>query len=161
MTRDPFEDRVPGSPLPPELSASAYFPIRSGDRQATVAAVPLRSPGMASAIVAALDRLEDVIDQEDRALAGRERPDFSDLNRRKSQCLLELTRLGRTLPPGAQPALRDRAARLRGKLLDNHRTLGLHIAAVKDIADLMVRALNEAESDGTYGKVRAPRDAKP
>ncbi len=160
MTRDTFEDRVPGTPLPPELSQSAYFPSRAVAPRAATAA-PLRSPAMANAIEAALDRLEGIIDEEDNALGGRQHIDFADLNRRKSQSLLELTRLGRSLPLGAQPELRERVAGMRTKLLANHRTLGLHIAAVKDIADLMVRALHEAESDGTYGKMRTGAPSRP
>ena len=109
------------------------------------------------AVQEAINRLEEIIDIENAALADGATVDFNDLNRRKSQSLLELTRLSRMLPVGAPPGLRQAITRLRDKLIHNHRTLGLHVAAVKDIAELMVNAMAAAESDGTYGALRSPR----
>jgi hypothetical protein len=156
MTRDPFEQRVPPSPQAPELGLTGYLPAST--QQRSVMPPPGAVPPTASALQSALDRLEDLIDQENQALKNNDRIDFADINRRKSQSLLELTRLGRSLPPGRTPALRDRLAVLRGKLGENHRALGLHLAAVREISDIMVGALNEAVSDGTYGKTRPRRE---
>jgi hypothetical protein len=62
---------------------------------------------------------------------------------------------------GGDPELTARLARLRDKLVANHRLLGLHLTAVREIADLMVGVLNEAESDGTYGLGRARQGMRP
>lgn len=71
--------------------------------------------------------------------------------RRKSHSLLELTRRSRALPPdGGDIVLRERLDVLRDKLVQNQGILGLHVAAVREIADLMADVLGEADSDGTY-----------
>jgi hypothetical protein len=158
LSRDPFEQRVQGSAPPPELSPlSALLPKLDGGAPAVA---PKPTPPAVTAIREALARLEETIDIENGGLGGGAGADFTDLNRRKSQSLLELTRLSRILPPGGPPALRENVARLRDKLIHNHRTLSLHLAAVKDIAELMVGALSAAESDGTYGTVPPRRDAR-
>ena len=71
--------------------------------------------------------------------------------------LLELTRLARALPARKRRRARRAARALREKLAHNQRTLGLHVNAVREIADLMVSVLGEAESDGTYGMVQPRR----
>jgi hypothetical protein len=139
-------------PVAPEISLGDYLPTSARTRPADAApAAPAASP---SALTAALDRLEQTIDEENAALAANLSLDLQDVNRRKSHSLLELTRLARIVSAG--PAGNDTPAgaqvvRLREKLAGNLRLLALHTAAVREIADLMVGILGEAESDGTYG----------
>lgn len=157
MNRDPH----PPNPLPeiaPELSLAGYLPAGGQLRQS--GPPPPAAPAPPAAIAGALQRLEELIDRENNALAAHEALDFADLNRRKSQSLLEVTRLGRALPPGSAAALGKQLRRLRDKLTDNHRTLGLHVNAVREVADLIVRSLTEAESDGTYGMARRGKPAR-
>ena len=104
-----------------------------------------------------MGRLEDIIDQESTAIETHQPADFLDINRRKSHSLLELTRLTRQLPAGGEPRLKDRLVNLRAKLDRNYSVVGLHLRAVREIADLMVDALSEAESDGTYGMAQPRR----
>jgi hypothetical protein len=157
MSHDPFEQRTPPRPSAlPELTATGYLPPRTDQRRGSAAAAA--PPPTTAVLMGALDRLDDLIDQENAALAGQTRQDFADLNRRKSQSLLELTRLGRALPLGASPAVGDRIAKLRDKLAENQRALGLHLSAVREIADLLVGTLSAAQSDGTYGAVHPRRD---
>jgi hypothetical protein len=159
MTRDPFEQRTPPRQgALPELAATGYLPPRGDQVKAPSLAAAPPPPPTSAVLMGALDRLDDLIDQENAALAGENRPDFADLNRRKSQSLLELTRLGRALPLGASGAIRDRIANLRDKLADNQRALGLHLSAVREISDLLVGTLSAAQSDGTYGAVHARRE---
>jgi hypothetical protein len=153
MARDPYEQRVPGSRVPPELALSSYLPNVAVPPSPPRATPPIAAGAVAPALEAAFDRLEELIDQENDALIARGRPDFADINRRKSQSLLELTRLGRAIPQGPSAAFHERVMRLRDKLLANQRTLSLHLSAVREIAAIMVGALAEAESDGTYGKL--------
>jgi hypothetical protein len=154
MDRDSYPRHTPPA-VAPELSLAGYLPSASRPRPASAA--PAAPP---AAISGALDRLEELIDRENLALATHEPLDYADLNRRKSQSLLEITRLGRTLPSGAASTLGAQLTRLRDKLTDNHRALGLHVGAVREIADLMVRSLTEAESDGTYGMARRGKPAR-
>ena len=90
------------------------------------------------------------IDEENAALAARKPVDLPEINKRKSHSLLELTRRARALPPGSDVVLRNRLDSLRDKLVQNRDILGLHVAAVREISDLMANVLGEAESDGTY-----------
>jgi hypothetical protein len=142
---------TPTASASPELSLTGYLPGRPQPRPQP------GSPPPPAAIAGALDRLEELIERENSALAAREAIDYADLNRRKSQSLLEVTRLSRTLPPGGTKTLGDQLARIRDKLADNHRFLTLHMTAVREIADLIVQSLAEAESDGTYGMTRTSR----
>jgi hypothetical protein len=135
----------------PELDVASYLPRR----QAVNRPKPQPAGGAAAALSAALDRLESVIAAESEALVNRMPLDHADINRQKSQSLLEITRLARALPPLPDAALRERLAMLRERLAANHRLLGLHVEAVREVSDLMVGILNDAESDGTYGQHHA------
>lgn len=103
-----------------------------------------------AAAAGSLDRLEEVIDLESAALRAHRAIDLDDVVRRKSCTLLELTRVARVLPADSGAALKARVARLRAKLDENHALLRTHLAAMREIADLLSGALREAESDGTY-----------
>ena len=115
--------------------------------------------GVAGAFRAALDRLENLVAAENEALEARIPVRFAETNRQKSQSLLEVTRLSRSLPPGQQAHLQSRLGPLRDLLARNHRLLGFHLAAVREVSDLMVGVLNNAESDGTYGQHPTRRGA--
>jgi flagellar biosynthesis/type III secretory pathway chaperone len=118
------------------------------------------APGgtLRDSLVHSLDRLEQVVDQETQALTEHREIDLQEVNRRKSRALLELTRIARAVQAsGADPALSDRVARLHGKLVRNQELLRVHLAAVREIADLLAGVISEAESDGTYSTRMAAR----
>ncbi len=140
----------------PELDVGSYLPTH---RRPQRPEAPPATPAV-SAIAAALDRLEVLVEQETSAFEKRETVDLDEINRRKSHSLLEITRLARSLPLTGDPALSVRLTRLRDRLVANHRLLGLHLAAVREIADLMVGVLSEAESDGTYDMADARRGVR-
>lgn len=105
----------------------------------------------ARAAMALLDRLEALLDGETGGLRGASVAELKDVNRRKSQALLELTRASRALEGEARdPELAQRIASLRGALDRNQATLGVHIAAVREIAAIIADAIRAHESDGTY-----------
>lgn len=139
----------------PELDISGYLPARGpAPKPAPAASNP------AGALAAALDRLDRVIEAETHALEANAPIDLAETNRQKSQGLLEITRLSRGLPPGGDPAVTARLGALRERLAENQRLLGFHLAAVREVSDLMVGVLNEAESDGTYDPRRMRRDGR-
>lgn len=148
IKRDPGLPRFAREPHP-EMSLAGYLPV-GPERRETPRPQPLPSAPM-TAFAAALDRLEETIDMETDALIAHRAADMEDINNRKSRSLLELTRLARALPRETGVALRDRLARLQGKLSRNQAVLKLNLEAVREIADLLLGALGEAESDGTYG----------
>jgi hypothetical protein len=133
----------------PEESLGDYLPIAANQRRPE----PSRSPPPAAfaAFAGALDRLEEIIDQETSTLEAHKPTDLPDFNRRKSCSLLELMRITRALPAAGDVGLRARLQRLRKKLERNQSVLKLHLDAVREIGDLLVGALGEADSDGTYG----------
>jgi hypothetical protein len=121
--------------------------------------VPAAQPGRvgllpsanASTLLAAIERLERTVELETAELRGNRVVDLRDFNQRKSQGLLELTRLTRGLGPGALDGEAKAAlARLRGKLDANLALLRLHLAAAQEVATLISRVIRDAESDGTY-----------
>ena len=157
MSKTPFPQRFNPPPVSPELSLGDYMP---GARRS----VPPEEKRIAvseviTAIEDAIERLELTIDEENAALETHAPADLPEINRRKSHSLLELTRRARVLPPGSDMVLRHRLDTLRDKLVQNHSILGLHVAAVREIADLMANVLGESESDGTYDMARSRRSA--
>lgn len=120
----------------------------------TPAPLPETPPAASLAARAAMgliDRLESLLDDETAGLRGASIADMKDINRRKSQALLELTRASRALAGEARdPELGERIAALRGALDRNQSALGVHIAAVREIASIIADAIRAHESDGTY-----------
>lgn len=110
-----------------------------------------KGTAMLSLVENAIERLEEVVEQETAALKARAGIDLRAFNDRKSQGLLELTRAMRHIEGAApEPALLTRLARLRAKLEDNSAVLKLHLDAVREISDAMADAMRDAEHDGTY-----------
>jgi hypothetical protein len=110
---------------------------------------------MIDAFANAVNRIERLLDQEATLLVRYEIGALRELNIKKSQGLLELSR--------AMQALHgvDRAswgfdptallAHLREKLEANRRMLDRHLKAAREVALVIARAIEEHESDGTYG----------
>ncbi len=139
----------------PELDIGSYLP----NRVAAPRPQPRSTPAAVAAMHAALARLEETVSVEIAALVGNSTADFADINRRKSQSLLEITRLARAVPVGSESELAPRLKQLSTALATDHRLLGLHLAASRQLSDLMINVLHEAESDGTYGETFARRSA--
>lgn len=105
-------------------------------------------------ISACLDRLEEVLDAETAALRNRDLSVVSEANtRKKSQILLELTRLAKSTPSNEKDLLR--LSRISAKLDDNMNLLGIHLAASKDISLSLSEVIAKSQSDGTYDAVSA------
>ena len=134
----------------PETSLGGYLPVLRNHAKSPEEP-RLSGPAVLAAFANALDRLEETIEEETEALRAHRHVDLDELNRRKSRCLLELTRLSRSLPSAPEARLKARLQALSVKLAENRDVLALHLGAVREISDLLVAALGEAESDGTYG----------
>ncbi|MFN3687059.1 hypothetical protein [Salinarimonas sp.] len=104
-----------------------------------------------AALLAAIERLEIVLDTETQALASLSLPELKELNRRKSLCLLELTRAARAYgEDAARAGMRPRLERLRATIARNQAVLETHLDAVRDIAQTIATSLEARDSDGTY-----------
>lgn len=104
-----------------------------------------------TALLRAVERTEDLLDEETRALENRRVIDLVSFVRRKNQSLLEITRAARALKDfEVEPAVTDRLTGLKDKLERNQAVLRLHLEAVREVAELLAKAARDVDSDGTY-----------
>ena len=105
------------------------------------------------AIVGLLGRLEQLIDEETAMLQAHRHGGIAECTRRKRQGLLELDRhmraLGRSVP---SQSIIARLAAFRKKLEVNSAALKVELGAAQEVNAIIVRAMREAESDGTYSR---------
>ena len=113
------------------------------------------SAALAPALLkSAIERLEDIIDQETAALQRRTAVDLNGFNDRKSHGLVELTRAMRhfeATPP--DQTLVASLTTLRAKLEVNSAVLKMHLDAVREVSTVVAEAMQNADSDGTYAPV--------
>jgi hypothetical protein len=108
-------------------------------------------PAEVCGLLAAIRRIEGIVDEETIALESGKKVDFDDFSIRKSRSMLELIRLTRTrIQPGGEAQIAEDGQRLRRKLERNRVVLEMHHAAVREVATIIARAIEDAESDGTY-----------
>ncbi len=109
------------------------------------------NPSANVALKNAAARLLQLLDRETTALRERQPVDMDDLCDRKNQALLELSRIGRRLEgDSVDVELRSMLADLHKKLDENRSVLKLHLQAVSQVANILAKAIRDAESDGTY-----------
>lgn len=98
-----------------------------------------------------VERLEEVVDAETAALTEHRVMDLAVYTRKKSQLLLEVTRLTRMMKlPSADAKLHSQLQSLRSSLDLNRTTLDLHLRAANQLTEVISDAVRAAESDGTY-----------
>jgi hypothetical protein len=102
-------------------------------------------------LMVAVERLQNTLDAEIAEIASRGPVNFHEFNLRKSQALLELTRLMPILA-GAEigPELRAALIGLRAKLESNRRILRVQLKAVEEVSEIISRTIQAGQSDGTY-----------
>ncbi|MGL3106520.1 flagellar biosynthesis protein FlgN [Bradyrhizobium sp. BR 1432] len=111
-------------------------------------------------LLAAIRRLESIVEEETAALAAGRKIDFDDFSARKSRSMLEFVRLMRArMHLGGEIEITEEIQRLREKLERNRSVLEMHYDAVREVATVIVKAIKDAESDGTYTG-RATQDGK-
>ncbi|MDQ0506691.1 hypothetical protein [Xanthobacter agilis] len=115
----------------------------------SVASGAVVTPAVAT-LLSAIDHLEEALDAETTAFETRTPFDIEEINRRKSRCLLELSRAARALPQIADADLVARVGVLKAKLERNSYVLSVQLAAAQEVAAILDRAMRESESDGTY-----------
>ena len=112
-----------------------------------------RLEGSFEILMLAVERLRNTLDAENFKIASGEPVDFHEFNLRKSQGLLELTRL-MPLFAGAEIDMTMRVALvdLRAKLEDNRRLLRVQLKAVHEVSEIIARTIQAGQSDGTYSE---------
>jgi hypothetical protein len=115
--------------------------------------LPLRrtlSPAAAAALPI-IERLVATLDAENRDLEQGRRVKYEAYSQSKNQALLELNRLAPALG-GATAAgpLSDALAELHAKLEINRRALAVQLKACHAVSEIIARAIQDGQSDGTY-----------
>lgn len=112
-------------------------------------------------VMAAISRLETIVDTETNLLDAGQKFDLRDITARKSRGLYDLSKALRSLGDSADPELLETPMRaLRIHLERNRAVLANHLEAVGEVAELMRRAVEMDEADGTYSVGRGPGSAK-
>ena len=102
-------------------------------------------------ILPVVDRLRQAVEAENRELSQRTRVDYMTHSARKSQGLMELSRLRPTLLElQSNPKARAAIAELSAQIDQNQRLLGVQLKAARTVSDIVARAIREGQSDGTY-----------
>lgn len=102
-------------------------------------------------LMKSLERLEETLDLETSALLARDLSNLDEFNRRKSQSLLEISRLVRTVDSAALDVVATkRLQNIQVKLESNKEILEQHMRAVQEVASIVSNAIQHANSDGTY-----------
>ncbi len=140
----------------------AALPVHVSDASshADFKASAIASADEVRGLLAAIRRLQGIVEEETVALESRKRVDFDDFSMRKSHSMLEFVRLMRARSElGAEPEVMEEVQTLRQKLEKNRAVLEMHFEAAREVAAIIVRAVQEAESDGTYS-ARASQERK-
>jgi hypothetical protein len=127
---------------------SHLAPRKPGPSSLTTASLTASSAIM---LMVAVERLQNTLDAEIAEIARRGPVNFHEFNLRKSQALLELTRLMPILA-GSEigPELRAALIGLRTKLESNRRILRVQLKAVEEVSEIISRTIQAGQSDGTY-----------
>jgi hypothetical protein len=107
-------------------------------------------PPAAAAALPIIERLIATIDAENRDLEQGGRVKYEAYSLNKNQGLLELNRLLPALAVSAAGPLRDALAELHAKLEINRRALAVQLKACEAVSEIITRAIQDGQSDGTY-----------
>lgn len=142
-------EAAPSDVLLPALLPNVASDMTPGDPEAARLEV-VRSEEVRGLLVA-IRRLETIVEEETAALATGQKVDFDDFSARKSRSMLEFVRLMRArMHLGSETEITEEIQRLREKLERNRSLLEMHYDAVREVASIILRAIKEVESDGTY-----------
>jgi flagellar biosynthesis/type III secretory pathway chaperone len=131
--------------------ASLPVPLPVAGAEAALAAVDEARSEDVRGLLAAIQRLMSVVEEETIALETGKKIDFDDFSTRKSRSMLEFVRLMRArIHLGGEAQVIEEIQKLRQKLERNRAVLERHYEAVREVAAVIVKAMRDAESDGTY-----------
>jgi hypothetical protein len=110
-----------------------------------------RAQSGAAAALPIVERLIATIEAENRDLEQGQPAQYEAYSLRKNQGLLELNRLIPALDRAlAAGPLREALADLNAKLEVNRRALAVQLKACAAVAEIIARAIQDGQSDGTY-----------
>jgi hypothetical protein len=105
----------------------------------------------AAPILALVRRLTNILEQEAEQLERNELGNLSQFIDQKSRSLFDLSRALAMHPnTSGIEGLDDELIKLRRAFEGNRSMLGVHLAAVHEVTEVIAAAMRQAESDGTY-----------
>jgi hypothetical protein len=105
----------------------------------------------AAAVLPIIERLVATVEAENRDLEQGQRVRYETYSLSKNQGLRELNRLIPALAGAAAAGpLRDALAELHAKLELNRRSLAVQLKACEAVSEIITRAIQDGQSDGTY-----------
>ena len=108
-------------------------------------------PPAGAAALPIIERLIATVDAENRDLEQGRRVKYEVYSLNKNQGLLDLSRLLPALAGAAAAGpLRDALAELHAKLEINRRALAVQLKACEAVSEIITRAIQDGQSDGTY-----------
>lgn len=108
-------------------------------------------PSSLAAFRNAVARLEQTVAQEILSLSENNLSQLREFNDRKSRGLLDLIRATRSVTVSDLDADSiGRLKSLRSILDENQRVIANHLAAAREISDVLAHAMESVDSDGTY-----------
>jgi hypothetical protein len=109
---------------------------------------PMRGaqPPAAAAALPIIERLIATVDAENRDLEQGRRVKYEAYSLNKNQRLLPAL----AVAAAAAGPLRDALAELHAKLEINRRALAVQLKACEAVAEIITRAIQDGQSDGTY-----------
>ena len=110
-----------------------------------------QSPAAGAAALPIVERLIATLEAENRDLEQGRRAKHEAYSHIKNQGLLELNRLAPALGAAMSAGpLREALAELHAKLEINRRALAVQLKACHAVSEIIARAIQEGQSDGTY-----------
>lgn len=131
---------------------------------AASAAVTGAATSESAPILALVRRLTDILEREAEQLEKNDLSNLSQFIDQKSRSLFDLSRALALHPNTSGIAgLDDELGKLRRAFEGNRAMLGIHLAAVQEVTEVIAAAMRQAESDGTYSTriARVPVHAEP
>jgi hypothetical protein len=108
-------------------------------------------PPAGAAALPIIERLIATVDAENRDLEQGRRVKYEVYSLNKNQGLLDLSRFLPALAGAAAAGpLRDALAELHAKLEINRRALAVQLKACEAVSEIITRAIQDGQSDGTY-----------
>lgn len=102
-------------------------------------------------LLSLIRRIHEAVENETTAIRTDLNFDVAASNARKSRYLYDLNKAARGVPEGALgDEHRDALTKLKRALSVNEQAILAHLNAVREVADLIQRAIHGAETDGTY-----------
>ena len=133
-----------------------------GSGRRAPSSVPPENGPLADAVLHVIERINQVLREEQTLVTRLDFTGIETLIARKSHLALELSRL----LEHAQGLLHSEAVRtsveqLRGDLAENAKLLRRHMDAVCEISSLIAEAIQCSSADGTYSRQAARSGQKP